>query len=39
MLHHISLAVRNLAFAGAFYDAAFGALGFRRVFDADYAIG
>ena len=39
MLHHISLGVRDLARAGAFYGAALGALGFRRVFDADYAIG
>ncbi|MFZ5547324.1 MAG: VOC family protein [Pseudomonadota bacterium] len=39
MLHHISFAVADLARAGAFYDAALGALGFRRVFEADTAIG
>ena len=39
MLHHISLAVADLAVAGAFYDAALGALGYRRVFDVDTAIG
>ncbi|MET1078740.1 MAG: hypothetical protein ABWY06_12045 [Pseudomonas sp.] len=39
MLHHISLGVRNLALSGAFYDAALGALGFRRVFDGDESIG
>ena len=38
-LHHISLGVRNLAHAGAFYGAALGALGFRRVFEDDTAIG
>lgn len=39
MLHHISFGVRDLALAGAFYDAALGALGFRRVFEDDDAIG
>lgn len=39
MLHHISLGVRDLAVAAAFYDAALGALGFRRVYDGDSAIG
>ncbi len=39
MLHHISLPVRDLAQSGAFYDAALGALGFRRVFEDDTAIG
>jgi len=39
MRHHISLGVRDLAHAGAFYDAALGALGFRRVFEDDTAIG
>lgn len=39
MLHHISLGVRNLRLAGAFYDAALGALGYRRVFEDDTAIG
>jgi len=39
MLHHISFGVRDLTLAGAFYDAALGALGFRRVFEDDDAIG
>ena len=39
MLHHISLGVRDLALAARFYDAALGALGFRRVFEDDCAIG
>ena len=39
MLHHISLGVRDLALAAQFYDAALGALGFRRVFEDDDAIG
>ncbi|HEY0064947.1 MAG TPA: VOC family protein [Telluria sp.] len=39
MLHHISLGVRDLALAGAFYDAAFATLGYRRVFEDDDAIG
>jgi catechol 2,3-dioxygenase-like lactoylglutathione lyase family enzyme len=39
MLHHISLGVRDLALAGAFYDAVLGALGFRRVFEDATAIG
>lgn len=39
MLHHISLGVRDLALAARFYDAALGALGFRRVFEDDDAIG
>lgn len=39
MLHHISFGVRNLELSGAFYDAALGALGFRRVFDGDESIG
>jgi catechol 2,3-dioxygenase-like lactoylglutathione lyase family enzyme len=39
MLHHISLGVRDLDLAGRFYDAALGALGFRRVFEDDTAIG
>lgn len=39
MLHHISFGVRNLAASGAFYDAALGALGFRRVFDGSKSIG
>jgi catechol 2,3-dioxygenase-like lactoylglutathione lyase family enzyme len=39
MLHHSSLGVRDLAHAGAFYDAVLNALGFRRVFEDDTAIG
>lgn len=39
MIHHISLGVRDLALSGAFYDAALDALGFRRVFEDDTAIG
>ncbi|MEG2803656.1 VOC family protein [Stenotrophomonas sp.] len=39
MLHHLSLGVRDLAIAGAFYDAVLGALGYRRVFEDDSAIG
>lgn len=39
MLHHVSFAVADLAVSGAFYDAALGALGYRRVFEDDTAIG
>lgn len=39
MLHHLSLAVADLRRAGAFYDAALGALGYRRVFEDETAIG
>ncbi len=39
MLHHISFAVADLRKAGAFYDAALGALGYRRVFEDETAIG
>lgn len=39
MLHHISIGVRDLDLAGRFYDAALGALGYRRVFEDDTAIG
>src|SRR4051812_20755472 len=39
MLHHISLAVLDLAVAGRFYDAALGALGYRRVFEHATAVG
>ena len=35
MLHHLSIAVSNLPLSGAFYDAALGALGYRRVFEDD----
>jgi catechol 2,3-dioxygenase-like lactoylglutathione lyase family enzyme len=39
MLHHISFGVRDLNLSAAFYDAALGALGFRRVFENETAIG
>ena len=39
MLHHISLGVRDLALSSEFYDAALGALGFRRVFEDRTAVG
>jgi len=39
MLHHISLGVRNLALSAEFYDAALGALGYRRVFESRTDIG
>ena len=39
MLHHLSIGVRDLARSARFYDAALGALGFRRVFEDDEAIG
>ena len=39
MIHHISIGVRDLALAGRFYDAALGALDYRRVFEDDTAIG
>lgn len=39
MLHHLSLGVRDLDAAGRFYDAALTALGYRRVFEDETAIG
>lgn len=39
MLHHISLAVRDLRLSARFYDAALGALGYRRVFEDSAAVG
>jgi catechol 2,3-dioxygenase-like lactoylglutathione lyase family enzyme len=39
MLHHVSFGVKNLELSGQFYDAALGALGFRRVFEDETAIG
>lgn len=39
MLHHLSLGVRDLDAAGRFYDAALAALGYRRVFEDETAIG
>ncbi|KIP87495.1 glyoxalase [Stenotrophomonas maltophilia] len=39
MFHHLSLGVGDLARAGCFYDAALGALGYRRVFEGEQSIG
>ena len=39
MIHHLSLGVRDLGGSAAFYDGVLGALGFRRVFEDDDAIG
>lgn len=39
MLDHVSLSVAELARAGAFYDAALGALGYVRVWTAEAALG
>jgi catechol 2,3-dioxygenase-like lactoylglutathione lyase family enzyme len=39
VLHHVSLGVADLAAAASFYDAALGALGYRRVFEHPTAIG
>jgi catechol 2,3-dioxygenase-like lactoylglutathione lyase family enzyme len=39
MLHHISLATPDLARSATFYDAILGALGYRRVFEDETAIG
>ncbi|MBB6365662.1 catechol 2,3-dioxygenase-like lactoylglutathione lyase family enzyme [Xanthomonas sacchari] len=39
MLHHVSFGVRDLAVAGAFYDAALRPLGYLRVFEDETAIG
>jgi len=39
MLHHLSFGVRDLAAASAFYDAALGALGYRRVFSGEASVG
>jgi catechol 2,3-dioxygenase-like lactoylglutathione lyase family enzyme len=39
MLHHISFGVRDLKLSGAFYDAALAALGYRRVFEDETAVG
>jgi len=39
MIHHLSLGVRELHASAHFYDAILGALGFRRVFEDDDAIG
>jgi catechol 2,3-dioxygenase-like lactoylglutathione lyase family enzyme len=39
MIHPISLGVRDLSLSDAFYDAALGALGWRRVFEDATAVG
>jgi catechol 2,3-dioxygenase-like lactoylglutathione lyase family enzyme len=39
VLHHLSLAVSNLARSGAFYDAALAPLGYARVWSDKTAIG
>ena len=39
MLHHLSLAVIDLARASAFYDAVLAPLGYVRVFADDEAVG
>jgi catechol 2,3-dioxygenase-like lactoylglutathione lyase family enzyme len=39
MLHHLSFAVADLSVAGTFYDAVLGALGYRRVFVDETAVG
>ncbi|MGH8465474.1 MAG: VOC family protein [Pseudomonas sp.] len=39
MLHHISIGVRDLDLSARFYDSALGALGFRRVFEDETAVG
>ncbi len=39
MIHHLSLGVRDLHASARFYDAVLGALGLRRVFEDDDAIG
>jgi catechol 2,3-dioxygenase-like lactoylglutathione lyase family enzyme len=39
MLHHLSIAVSNLARSAAFYDAVLGTLGYRRVWSSEHEIG
>jgi catechol 2,3-dioxygenase-like lactoylglutathione lyase family enzyme len=39
LIGHLSFGVRDLARAAAFYDAALGALGFRRVWDSEKGVG
>lgn len=39
MIHHLSFGVHDLHLSGRFYDAALGALGYRRVFEDETAIG
>ena len=39
MLHHISFGVADLPTSARFYDAALGALGYRRVYEDPTAVG
>jgi catechol 2,3-dioxygenase-like lactoylglutathione lyase family enzyme len=40
MLHHVSVGVLNVERAAKFYDAALGALGYKRIMEfLPYAIG
>jgi catechol 2,3-dioxygenase-like lactoylglutathione lyase family enzyme len=39
MISHVSIGVRDAGKAGAFYDAALGALGYKRLYDSAEAIG
>jgi catechol 2,3-dioxygenase-like lactoylglutathione lyase family enzyme len=39
LLHHVSLPVHDLRASAQFYDAMMQAIGYRRVFTADSAVG
>jgi len=39
MISHVSIGVSDVAKAGQFYDAALGALGYKRLYDSAEAIG
>jgi catechol 2,3-dioxygenase-like lactoylglutathione lyase family enzyme len=39
MISHVSIGVREVSKAGQFYDAALGALGYKRLYDSAEAIG
>jgi catechol 2,3-dioxygenase-like lactoylglutathione lyase family enzyme len=39
MISHVSIGVREVGKAGKFYDAALGALGYKRLYDSADAIG
>jgi catechol 2,3-dioxygenase-like lactoylglutathione lyase family enzyme len=39
MISHVSIGVREVGKAGQFYDAALGALGYKRLYDSAEAIG
>ena len=39
MLDHVSIGVRNIAKSRLFYDAALGALGYRRLYEAPDSLG